>query len=247
LAEIWEHVDDSGYVEELEKDEGRTERFEALEEQLEALAAAVPAWTVRRKYRCPVVHRGRITDHRLTRRKAPLRNGCMVSEQLKDVVRQRKAAEQKAKCRDRRRLHRAYGPAAATVRTATQAACGAVEALWDPESDEGDDGYGSPSRPSYDFDRLEPQAVKALARLADVLAAAVKAMALAVICLSRPDRRALLHGRRHAPTLESNCERRRREALPDPGQILSASPHVTNGPPRLRVALTSDVLVSVAA
>ncbi len=231
MPDLWELADGSGYLEELEQIQSRTERFQAMKAQPAALdpTGAGLALPRRRTYRCPVVHRGRITAPRLTRPRSP--NKVKRSEQLKEVARQRKAAEREARCQARRRLHHAYGNFAAAVMKERQAACEAVEALWEPESDEGNDGHGSPPGPSFDFERLERQAVKALVDLSALQAAATKAMALAVMCLSRRDRRALLRGRHPAPTLENSYWRRRRATLPDPGHSVAVSPHLTNGPP----------------
>jgi len=144
-------------------------------------------------------------------------------------------------------MHSVYGRAGSSLRTPIDAAFDAVSATWDEENDEGDNGYGHGDRPNYDFDRLEPQAVRALQELAKEVAAAERLAAFAPPRLSRRERRDLLYGRSPLSTVDERHHHRRNsgaEALAPPGQLVAASPHPTNGPPR---HLAMDLVGAAAA
>jgi hypothetical protein len=145
-------------------------------------------------------------------------------------------------------MRRMYGSGAAQVITAVGKAHDAVARLWVSEGDVLDSSliwWTGGDGPIYNFDDREPAAVRALRQIERAEDEASHAALLAPY-LSRRERRVLLHGRPCVPTLDNSCQRQCREALPDPGQVILASPHVTNGPPRLRVAPSCDVLATAA-
>ena len=207
----WEVVGDD-LDEHEEQVERGTDRVNALEERLLRLAPSYVDWAHSMNRR-----RNHQTDR--TRRRPP---PCMrMSEQLQEAVRQRSAVEPHEQRRERRWLHRTYGPAAATVKERNITAFAAVHALWQPESD---GEYGCVAGPSYDVASLEPQAVEAIEQLIAELEEAMRAkasLALHSPCLSRRQRRVLLHNPICDPAVAKTCRRRRGEALPPLGAWVS--------------------------
>jgi hypothetical protein len=126
-----------------------------------------------------------------------------------------RAASQSSRCR--RRLRRDFGDGAPWVISAVASA---------------QENFASQLRhPSGGF--YEPQLVESLARLSAVLVIASHQALLA-----RLSRRARRRARRR---LRTRCQpptynRDDLDGHDPPGQVILASPHLTNGPPRLRVA-----------
>ena len=127
-----------------------------------------------------------------------------------------------------RRNWAAGGPLLSMLSTALSA----VELLWNEVEDDSASSCDPPG-PVDDFEELEPVAEAALRQLKRALGLRRHSAFVArVTKRERRHRRRLMTPRRYPPS----CHQREASGDEPPGQVILASPHVTTGPPRPRVA-----------
>ena len=196
--------------------EQRTERFNEIKQCHRAFGAinSLPLWH-RRNPRPS--HRGRVTF--LGRGPRP---SLVLSQDQLD--------RERSLHRQRRRVRRLFGSATPLLLRASTDANNAYMLLADALG--AFESWGGPKADLHEFDRLEPFVAKAFQRLKSALG-----LALHKSLLDRARRQ--LQSALQLITARDRPIPARPGELADhdpPGQIVLASPHVINGPPRLHVA-----------
>jgi hypothetical protein len=213
------------YQSDLARLDDQTDRFAELEQLLRSITQ--PYGAAHRPAARSVAHSGRVTRHRWARRPPP---GVVRTDETQWnhtllIERPRKRRRMRARRHDERKLRQFYGENWKTVLQAIDTAYDAVGSLWEEENKTGDMGYGSPERPHWDFNRLEPLAVAAIDRLRAAIADALRIAGAMTLVDS------------HTTTdLDGDEQPFKSEApvddfRPPPGRLITAQPDRATAPP----------------